>query len=315
MTTPILFMRRFTRAMIVRNGFFIAVVPVLIAGCGPQRLMPTPNLYMRGQKDPFAQVPAEFQTNTVDVVYVTDRESQTDKSGALSHGSERSTSLGYGLATVNIGRDISWPDLVKDSRTQHRQNGLPLWLGAVHEQGRFPSTPLAVVEEHGVVRESPQALRDLAAAQQKFGEFVGSRLARTPNKDAYVFVHGFNNTFEDAAFVIAELWHFMGRQGVPFINTWPAGRSYAYDRESGEYTVFHFKQFLRALAACPELRSINIIAHSRGTDVTLTTLRELNIACRAAGQDTRAQLKLGTLILAAADLDLQVISPKFLTLF
>ena len=71
--------------------------------------------------------------------------------------------------------------------------------------------------------------------------------------------------------VIAELWHFLGRQGVPILYTWPAGfgglRGYTRDRESGGFTIFHLKQFLRLLASTPELEELNIIAHSRGTDV------------------------------------------------
>ena len=45
------------------------------------------------------------------------------------------------------------------------------------------------------------------------------------------------DSFEDAIFRIAELWHFLGREGVPIAYTWPAGhpgllRGYNYDRES-----------------------------------------------------------------------------------
>jgi esterase/lipase superfamily enzyme len=49
------------------------------------------------------------------------------------------------------------------------------------------------------------------------------RLALTSRKAAYVYIHGYNNTFADGVLVIAELWHFLGRQGVPILYTWPAG--------------------------------------------------------------------------------------------
>ena len=51
-----------------------------------------------------------------------------------------------------------------------------------------------------------------------------------------------------------------------------------------------------------------LIAHSRGTDVTTTALRELNIEYKAAGKETRKELKLGNLVLCAADLDIDVVS-------
>ena len=46
-----------------------------VTGCQSQRgLMPTPNLYLREEaKNAFSEVPKEFQTNYVDLLYVTDR--------------------------------------------------------------------------------------------------------------------------------------------------------------------------------------------------------------------------------------------------
>jgi esterase/lipase superfamily enzyme len=44
-----------------------------------------------------------------------------------------------------------------------------------------------------------------------------------PRKEVFIFVHGFHNDFNDAAFVMAELWHFLGRIGVPIVYTWPSG--------------------------------------------------------------------------------------------
>jgi esterase/lipase superfamily enzyme len=70
------------------------------------------------------------------------------------------------------------------------------------------------------------------------------------------------------------------------VYSWPAGqagllRGYSGDRESGEFTVFHLKEFIRTIAAIDEVEKINFSAHSRGTDVILTALRELIIEARA----------------------------------
>ncbi len=110
---------------------------------------------------------------------------------------------------------------------------------------------------------------------------------------------------------MAQLWHFLGREGVPIAYTWPAGRGgmlrgYTYDRESGEFTVLHLRRFLQGLAACPEIEKLHLIGHSRGTDVVMTALRELNLEYKAAGLDTRQELKLGNIVLAAPDLDWEV---------
>jgi esterase/lipase superfamily enzyme len=141
---------------------------------------------------------------------------------------------------------------------------------------------------------------------------LSRRLALSPRKEAVVFVHGYNTEFDGAVFRCAELSHYMGRQFVPIVYTWPAAsaigplRGYTHDRESGEFTSFHLRQFLLALAECPGLERVHLVAHSRGCDVATTALRELKLSLgndpKLAGQ----RLKLGQVVLAAPDLDWEV---------
>jgi esterase/lipase superfamily enzyme len=179
--------------------------------------------------------------------------------------------------------------------------------------------PQFTVDEKGTLQEPPEVAAQNGRMEDELKALLSSRLAKTPNHDVYIFVHGYNNTFEEAAFVMAELWHFMGRSGVPIIYTWPAGSSegalgcYESDRESGQFTSYHLKQFLKTVASCPDVDKIHLVAHSRGADILMTALLELHIACSAAGKDTRSRLKLGNVVLAAADLDLDVTSQRFAT--
>src|SRR5688500_14781805 len=58
---------------------FVACIVTFNAGCGGKpQLMPTPNLYAKAGRDPFPDVPAELQTNKVDVLYLTDRKPLKD---------------------------------------------------------------------------------------------------------------------------------------------------------------------------------------------------------------------------------------------
>jgi esterase/lipase superfamily enzyme len=163
--------------------------------------------------------------------------------------------------------------------------------------------------------ECAETIKMDPASLQAFHKLIQERLAGTPHKEVFVFIHGFNNSFEDAVFRAAEVWHFLGRVGVPLVYTWPAGyggiRGYAYDRESGEFTVGHLKVCLEALASCPQVERIHLIAHSRGADVTMSALRELHIANRATGKSTQQELKLTNLVLAAPDLDEDVFLQRF----
>ena len=289
---------------------------VLAAGCvrpvlGPT-LMPTPNLYAHTPDNPFPDVPPALRTSTVDVVYATDREPEGDPAQDPKYGSRRSKSLAFGMTTVRIGKDVSWDDLVAASRSVGRHVSLPMSTVETREVGRFPPVPTSEVEHDGQWVEAAESVDARLAAEAGFRALVAERLALTPKKEIYVFIHGIGSRFEEPTYVMAGLWHFMGRCGVPVVYTWPAGggtdqlRSYTYDRESSEFTVYHLKRFLRLLASCPGVEKVHILAHSRGTESALAALRELTIEIRAAGGDTRKTLKIGCFVLAAADMDLEV---------
>ncbi len=289
---------------------------VLAAGCGGSVLMPTPNLYALTPDNPFSDVPACFRKSTVDVLYATDRAAESDLAQNPQYGYRRSRSLAFGMTTVRIGKDVPWDALVAASRSALRPTDLPMGTDETRELGRFPPTPSKTVERDGRIVDAPEVVEARCAAEDRLKALVAERLALTPKKEVYVFVHGTGSNFEEPTYVLAGLWHFMGRCGVPVVYTWPAGggsdpaRGYAYDRESSEFTVYHLKQFLRLLAACPGVEKVHILAHSRGTDTVLTALRELNIEIRASGGDTRKALKLGCLVLAAADIDGEVSSQR-----
>lgn len=295
-----------------------ALALFLLVGCS-RNLMPTPNLYVGAEADPFAGVPEPFQQPWVDILYATDRVPETKDDGSLAYTAGRSRSLAFGTARVHIGRDLTWAQLVELSRQHERPYNTELKLGEINEVGRFPETPLPLKLIDGRAEPDP----DLVAAQQQteaqLQQMVDDRLAQTPRKEVFLFVHGFNNRFEHAAFRIAELWHFLGREGVPVAYSWPAGsgggflRSYLHDRESSEFTVYHFKQFVMRLAKNGSVDRIHVIAHSRGTDVLVTALREIHIELRASGHNTRKLSKLGNVVLVAADLDFQVVRQRIST--
>ena len=140
------------------------------------------------------------------------------------------------------------------------------------------------------------------------------RGVKARRKEVFIYIHGYHNTFEDAAMTGAEFWHFLGRQGVPIIYTWPAGYpglfGYTYDRESSEFTVFHCKQLISRISAIPEVEAVHIVAHSRGTDVALAAVRELMIYARGAGIQPLERYKIRNLVFAAPDLDVSVVSQR-----
>ncbi len=292
----------------------ISIVLATSAGCQRQ-LMPTPNLYAHAGDDGFERVPEAYRSNVVDVLYVTDRVAEGEGKKGIEYGYGRSHSLAYGACEVEIGRDVSWEELVRASRAKRRDVSLPLRVTQVRELGRLPEVPYPIVETGPPPVEDPAVVAASAKVVAALHAELAERLSKSGRKHVYIYVHGFANTFEDAVMTTAELWHFLGRQGVAVCYTWPAGRGlsgrgYSYDTVSSEFTVFHLKQMLRFLGRCPEVEKVHILAHSRGTDVATAAVRELEIEHTHANRSAREALKLGNLILAAPDLDFDVVQQR-----
>lgn len=285
--------------------------------------MPTPTFYTDESFDENL-VPQQLRVPEAEIFYITDRaikksgaSSKDRKQTELRYGAHRSPSLAYGSATVKFkNKSIDWDALILASNRAKRKNRFQFSLDSIVELGRFPASPYQFIRtESGI---------ELAAdvAQQRNEEIINfhnqleKRLNQTELKDVILYVHGFRNKFDDAVFTMTGLWHFMQRQGVPIIYSWPAGKGgltgYFTDRESGEFTVFHLKETLRFLSEMPSIANIHIISHSRGTDVTTTALRELVIENRAAGINPRQNLKIKNLVLAAPDLDFEVMQQRLM---
>ena len=297
------------------RGYLLMAV-FLLAGCaaGPRLMMPTPNVHLDPKRDLFADLPGEFKTTEVRLFYITDRVPEQDENGDLRYGFGRSASMAFGTTVVDLGVDITWDELLQASRTQQRLRPVKLEVREVTELARGPGLPLPYALVDGKVVREPGLVAQIEAGNQVFHRALARQLELTPRKEVFVYVHGYHNTFDDAAFAMAELWHFLGRVGVPIIYTWPAGYpglfGYTYDRESGEFTIYHLREALRRIAELPQVEKVHLIAHSRGTDVAIAALRELTIEARAAGIDPIEKLKIHNLVLAAPDLDVQVAAQR-----
>ncbi|KRB54154.1 esterase [Rhizobium sp. Root708] len=125
---------------------------------------------------------------------------------------------------------------------------------------------------------------------------------------ALVFVHGFNNKYEDSVFRLAQIVHDSGMQATPILFTWPSRAqltAYEYDKESTNYSRTALEQTLRTLAQDPEVKDITILAHSMGTWLAMESLRQMGI------RDGRVNSKIQNVILASPDIDIQVFAKQY----
>lgn len=294
----------------------LLLLPLITACSTVHKLPTTPNLYSAQAPYPAQGMATTEQGTTSKIYYVTDRNPIAEGRILTEYDKERSASMAFGEATIAYDKGMSWDRLVEVSQMKSKRPAVEVKVTSIDEVERFPATPLIFsAMPDGIIVNSEEETQ-YRHSTETMRKIVAQRLKSTNQKDVILYIHGFNVSFENAILGLNDIWHFSGRQGVPIAYSWPSGSGnifgYFTDRESGEFTVYHLKETLRILSAMPEVENIHILAHSRGTDITTTALRELVIETRASGKNPRTVLKVENLILAAPDLDYGVVTQRLI---
>ncbi|EGV19313.1 alpha/beta hydrolase [Thiocapsa marina] len=297
---------------------------LLVGGCATEarQLMPTPILYQLPDGQPVFEVAeTSRQTPDIDLLFITDRAPPTaaEKEAAaeteipLPYGQERARRIAFGSARVRMVPGLDWETLREQSQLAERTREINLELGPVRELGAYPDEPYPVSKgaDGKVLRDRAELARHFEAKAALQGE-VERRLAQAPKKELMLYVHGFNESFATAAFTAAELCHFLGREQVCAFFTWPASTtgnfliSYTTTTESADYAVAHLKKTIRTLASTPGLERLQLLAHSRGTALTLRAVSELVTEAIAAGKEPIDLYKIDNLVLFSPDIDVDI---------
>ncbi len=152
------------------------------------------------------------------------------------------------------------------------------------------------------------ALRAGPLAPNAVRAWSSLRLKSLPGRKVLVFVHGFNNRFDDAVFRFAQIVHDSGAPVLPVLFTWPSRGSvlaYGADRESSTLSRNALEGLLRDLAADPNVSEVTVLAHSMGNWLTLESLRQMAI------RSGRVPAKVRDVILAAPDVDVDLAREAF----
>jgi esterase/lipase superfamily enzyme len=313
------------RQILVKTAVTV-VAAFLIGGCATstRQLMPTPKLYqLPGGQPIFDQSRETRQSPDLDLLFITDRarptpaelEAQAKEKDAspLPYGQERARGIAFGSVQVRVVPGLDWETLREQSQLAKRTREVNLELGPVRELGAFPREPYQISKgaDGKILRDRAELARHFETKAELQGE-IRRRLALAPKNDVLLYVHGFNETFATAAYTAAELCHFLGREEVCAFFTWPASStgnfltSYTTTTESAEYAVEHLKKTIRMLATTPGVERLQILAHSRGTALTLAAVSELANEAIAAGKEPLDLYKIDNLVLLSPDIDIDI---------
>ncbi|MGO8186915.1 alpha/beta hydrolase [Rhizobium leguminosarum] len=219
-------------------------------------------------------------TSKVDLLVATTR--AADDNPAVLFSGERGTGLAVNAVDVSIPPEANRK------------------VGQVQWPSRLPADPL-----RNFVTVSVDPLE---------GERAGETWLKThmpKSRRVLVFVHGFNNRYEDAVYRFAQIVHDSHADVAPVVFTWPSRGSifdYNYDKESTNYSRDALEELLTRTAANPAVSDITIMAHSMGTWLTVEALRQMAI------RNGHVAPKINNVILASPDLDVDVFGRQFASL-
>lgn len=199
--------------------------------------------------------------------------------------------LGVFVATNRTPKDLAKKIFTDKPRRQ-------LTYGLAYQQ--VSATPTGVAPKHNLSLE-------LAKPDEFFG-YIKSRSTEATRypKHIVVFVHGFNQTPQQAmstAVAVKSLLQFDG----PFVLfMWPsigAVRNYGTDRLNAEVSDRAFSQLLCRLGGLDPDAKVTILAHSMGNYLTANTLQRFSTDCPNAR-------KLNALVMLSPDLPISVLEDR-----
>jgi len=271
------------------------VVAVVLggSGCGSPavKLMPTPLVYTQAV-DPYARLEPDRQVAQLPVFYATNRKGKTDAQGVSKYGNGITDTLSLGVGVVSFD-NLAWDELWAASTSAERRD-ITLKLDGV--------TELAEVKAESAFPERAQAAR--------FVDAVNRAIAKAPDPEVLVFVHGAKVNFYNGVVHTAELTHFAGRDMVPVAFCWPTRQdivAYVIGTDTGRAraSIPRLETLIRLLAETDAER-INLVAWSAGPRVlgrALATLRDAEPGLDHAA--LQEKYRVGSVVFAAGDVPIK----------
>ena len=216
------------------------------------------------------------------VFYGTDR-ARLDQPKRIAYSTERARRMELGRALVTVPKVHQVPAIERPWAIK-----IPYLDVTLYQEAEDPKRHFTIQELRALSKEEALAL-------------IRARLAAssTFKGQALVFVHGYNNAFDDALYRTAQIAYDLKFDGASFLYSWPSANgtfSYPYDRESAQQAEQYLGTFLQMVLSETGASSVSIIAHSMGNQPLLQVLRDI----KRSNPDAP---KIDQIILAAPDVD------------
>jgi len=222
-----------------------------------------------------------FEFDQVRVFFATDRK----ESASGEFGGDRGAAITYGSLFISVPRG--------------------------HQIGATDRPSMWRLEFSEDPRKHMVIVRRSTFPRDDFIADIREILARGGSEASFVFVHGYNVAFDDAARRTAQITYDLDFQGAPVFYSWPSQASlegYTVDEANVEWCTLNLKNFLLDYAQNCGAKDIYLIAHSMGN----RALTRAVAALFTEHPELKGRFK--EIILTAPDIDADVfkreIAPK-----
>lgn len=258
----------------------------------PMRLMPVPLAFQKAGSQLFDANADLRRDNRIELFYATNRlpvGPRTNRIYSVAPGRD----LLLGATTIRIGDEgISWDQVYEWSLGMDGERRPQLILERMAEMASLPEG------------EVPAPSATLDPQLRAWLGIVDQAVARSPDHDIIIYVHGANSTVERAAGQAAQLRHFTGQKAVVLLFAWPTAENflvYPRDIETAFGAAPQLARLVELLATHTKVRKIDLLSYSAGGTVASDGLARVGLYARERGFDAR----LGQVHHSAPDADLR----------
>lgn len=214
----------------------------------------------------------EKEYTMIRTYYGTNRE-QVNSLGRVGYGYNLASKIEYGIC------DVSIPDIHKAGEIES-----PNWLKLEFKED---------ANKHIVIHTFNILDKENFFKQLNFG------FDSMVSNNAFLFIHGYNVEFNQAAKRTAQLFHDLEFEGIPLFYSWPSKAqvaAYTHDEDNVEISEIFIRQFIEEIIVNSEVDKLHIIGHSMGARGLMDALIPL------LNSNESVKDKIGNIILAAPDI-------------
>jgi esterase/lipase superfamily enzyme len=251
----------------------------------------------------------------IDLTYTVTRDLEMPPPDDVAIGDERRYEPLDGAATVRVfyGTNRARTGKVKATQFYGAERGelemgyLDVSIPEVHKYGELETESGWSIFSYVLGEEAKRKRYVLlqkveSLDKQSFFTQLQNHIAGLSSNDVFVFVHGYNSSFEDAAKRTAQLAYDLDFDGTPMLYSWPSKASthaYTVDEAAVRIGGRRMATFLEDVVANAGAGRIHLIAHSMGNRALIEALGAYvaKLGREAAGQ------VFGQIVFTAPDVD------------